>query len=126
MPVKVLLADDTDLGRRSIRGVLEAHSEIELVGVAATFAQATRMSNDLRPQVIVMDLHMPDDAMISPVEVKSLLNSGTARLLVVSIWRDEQANVLADKFGSFTLLGKSDLDKTLVPAILEKAKNQAV
>jgi len=124
MPVKVLLADDTDLGRRSIRGVLEAHSEIELVGVAATFAQATRMSNDFRPQVIVMDLHMPDDAMISPVEVKSLLNSGTARLLVISIWRGEQANVLADKFGSFTLLGKSDLDKTLVPAILEKAKNQ--
>jgi chemotaxis response regulator CheB len=124
MPIKVLLADDTDLGRQSIRGILEAHSEIELVGVAANFAQATQMSNDLRPQVIVMDLHMRDGAMISPVEVKSLLNSGATRLLVISIWRGEQANVLADKFGSFTLLSKSDLDKTLVPAILEKAKNQ--
>jgi two-component system, NarL family, response regulator DevR len=122
MPVKVLLAGDTDLERRSIRNLLESHPEIELVGEAANFPQAMEMSNGIKPQVLVMDLHMPDDALVSPEEIKSLLNSGATRLLVISIWRDEQANVLADKFGSFTLLDKSELDKTLVPAILAKAK----
>jgi two-component system response regulator NreC len=122
MPVKVLLADDTDLQRRCIRSLLESHSEIELVGEAANFPQAMEMSNDLKPQVIVMDLHMPDDAMISPLEVKSLLNSGATGLLVISIWRDQEANVLANSFGAYTLLDKSGLDKKLVPAILAKAK----
>jgi DNA-binding NarL/FixJ family response regulator len=122
MPVKVLLADDTDLERRSIRRILKSHAEVELVGEATNFPQATEMSNDLMPQVFVMNLHMPDDAMISPEEVKSLLNSGRTRLLVISIWKDEEANILANNFGSFTLLDKDDLDKKLVPAILEKAK----
>jgi len=79
------------------------------------------MSNDLKPQVIIADLHMPDEARVSPIEVVTLLNAGASRLVVISIWEDEEANVLADKFGAYTLLDKNDLGNTLVPAILEKA-----
>ena len=79
------------------------------------------MSNDLKPQVIISNLHMPDEALVSPVEVRTLLNSGASRLVVISIWEDEEANILADKFGAYTLLDKRDLRNTLVPAILEKA-----
>jgi two-component system nitrate/nitrite response regulator NarL len=121
MPITVLLAGDKELERQAIRRILETHAEIELVGEATNFPQATQMSNDLKPQVIIADLHMPDEARVSPIEVRSLLNTGATRLLVISIWEDEEANVLADKFGAYTLLDKSDLGITLVPAILEKA-----
>jgi DNA-binding NarL/FixJ family response regulator len=120
MPVKVLLADDTEFVRQAIRRLLEGRPEIEVVGEAANFAQTIQMSNDLKPDVIVMDLHMPDETRISPLEVKSLLNSGTSRLLAISIWQDEDANALADSFGAFTLLDKSDLGNTLIPAILAR------
>ena len=121
MPITVLLAGDKELERQAIRRILETHAEIELVGEATNFPQATQMSNDLKPQVIIADLHMPDEARVSPIEVRSLLNAGASRLVVISIWEDEEANVLADKFGAYTLLDKSDLGITLVPAILEKA-----
>jgi chemotaxis response regulator CheB len=54
MPIKVLLADDTDFVRRAIRRLLEAQSEIEVVGEAANFVETIQMSNDLKPEVIVM------------------------------------------------------------------------
>jgi len=121
MPITVLLAGDRELERQAIRRILETHAEIEVVGVATNFPQATQMSNDLRPQVIISDLHMPDEARVSPIEVRTLLNAGESRLVVISIWKDAEANVLADKFGAYTLLDKDDLGDTLVPAILEKA-----
>ena len=121
MPITVLLAGDKDFERQAIRRLLQTHPEIELVGEAADFPQATQKSNDLKPQVVILDLHMPDEARLSPVEVRTLLNSGASRLLVISIWEDEEANVLADNFGAYTLLDKNELGSTLVPAILEKA-----
>ena len=121
MPITVLLAGDKELERQAIRRMLETHAEIELVGEATNFPQATQMSNDLKPQVIIADLHMPDEARLSPLEVRTLLNSGASRLVVISIWEDEEANVLANKFGAYTLLDKNNLGDTLVPAILEKA-----
>ena len=117
----MLLAGDKDVERQAVRRILQAHPEIEVVGEATNFPQATQMSNDLKPQVIISNLHMPDEALVSPVEVRTLLNSGASRLVVISIWEDEDANVLANKFGAYTLLDKRDLRNTLVPAILEKA-----
>jgi len=121
MPITVLLAGDKDFERQAIRRLLQTHPEIAFVGEATDFPQATQMSNDLRPQVVILDLHMPDEARVSPIEVRSLLNSGASRLLVISVWEDAEANVLANKFGAYTLLDKGDLSSTLVPAILEKA-----
>jgi DNA-binding NarL/FixJ family response regulator len=121
MPITVLLAGDREFERQAIRRILQAHAEIELVGEATNIAQATQMSNDLKPQVILADLHMPDEARVSPIEVRTLLNAGASRLLVISIWEDEEANVLANNFGAYTLLDKNDLGHRLVPAILAKA-----
>ena len=121
MPITVLLAGDKEVERQAVRRILQANSEIELVAEATNFPQAVQMSNDLKPQVIISNLHMPDEALVSPVEVRTLLNSGASRLVVISIWEDEEANVLADKFGAYTLLDKNNLGDTLVPAILEKA-----
>jgi len=121
MPITVLLAGDRELERQAIRRILQAHAEIELVGEATNFPQATQMSNDLKPQVIIADLHMPDEARVSPIEVVTLLNAGASQLLVISIWEDEEANVLSNNFGAYTLLDKNDLGRALVPAILAKA-----
>ncbi len=114
MPIKVLLADDSDLMRRTIRRFLNDHPEVELVGEAADFAQTVQMTNDLKPQVIVMDLHMAED---SSLDVKSHLGCGASRLLAISISNDKDAWTLAESFGAATLLDKSELFGELIPAI---------
>src|SRR3984893_9918634 len=105
MPIKVLLADDSDVVRRAIRSLLEAQPEVELVGEAADFAQTIQMANKLKPQVIVMDLHMSEETSVKALNVKSLLNHGSL-LLATSFSYDEDAKALAESFGAVTLLDK--------------------
>ena len=118
MPIKVLLADDSSIVRRAIRRVLDTQPEIELVGEAADFAQAIQMTHDLTPDIIVMDLHMPDENRVDPLEVKSKLNHGV-RTLAISMWNDEDAQILAHLLGAVSLLDKAYLGTRLVPAIMQ-------
>jgi two-component system response regulator DevR len=118
IPIKILLADDSKVVRRGIRQLLSAQTEIAIVGEAASFAQTIQMASDLRPQVIVMDLHMPDDIAITPEEVKSRL-SNDFRVLAISVWNDEDTKELAENLGAAVLLDKMDLASTLVPTIMQ-------
>jgi chemotaxis response regulator CheB len=118
MPIKVLLADDSDVVRRAIRRLLEDQPEIELVGEAADFAQTIEMANELKPQVIVMDLHMPNETKITPQAVKSHLNHGSL-LLAISFWSSEDARALAESYGAVALLDKKDLSNKLIPTIMQ-------
>lgn len=121
MATRVLLADDATVMRRLIRELLEVRPEIEVVGEAGDFAQTMRMASDLKPDVVVMDLHMPSGIRAAPAEVKTHLKSCGSRLLAISIWNDEDSRDLAREFGATILLNKLDLGETLAPAILHLA-----
>jgi len=118
MRIRVLLADDSEITRRAIRGLLEAQPEVELVGEAVDFAQTIEMANDLKPQVIVMDLHMPDETKITPQDLKSQLNQDSL-LLAISLWDDVDTKALADRLGAAILLDKKDLGNELFPTIMQ-------
>ena len=118
LSVRILLADDSEIVRRGIRQLLASRSEIEIVGEATDFAQTIRMVRDLRPQVVVLDLHMPDEHKISPEELKSHLNQGLG-VLAISIWNDDDSRELAESFGASVLLDKMNLADTLIPTILQ-------
>ena len=116
--IKVLLADDSEIVRRGIRQLLANCAEIEIVGEAADFAETIRMAKDLNPRVVILDLHMPDQKVISPQEIKSNLNHGS-QVLAISIWNDDDSRELAERLGAAVLLDKMDLATALVPAIIQ-------
>ena len=115
MPIKVLVADDSDIVRRAIRQLFSEHPEIELVGEATDFSQTIRMANDLKPQVVVMDLHMGDGDRLT--DVMPHLSACTSRIVAISIWNDEKTKELAESFGAVTLLDKMNLSDELIPTI---------
>jgi DNA-binding NarL/FixJ family response regulator len=117
MSIKILLADDSEIVRRGIRQLLSAETEIEIVGEAADFAQTIQMVSDVKPEVIVLDLHMPGETSFSPQAVKSRLNHGS-QLLAISLSNDEEAKALAESFGASVLLDKMNLADTLIPSIV--------
>lgn len=59
MPIRVLIVDDHPIVRHGLRMYLDVDPEIEIVGEAADGAQAVRVAEQLRPDVILMDLLMP-------------------------------------------------------------------
>jgi hypothetical protein len=82
------------------------------------------MSKDLKPEIIVMALRMPDDADINPLQVKSLFSSLESRLLAISVWHDEENNQLAESFGAVTLIDKMGLARRLLPTIAQLASTK--
>jgi DNA-binding NarL/FixJ family response regulator len=58
--IRVLLADDHPVVREGLRGMLAAEPDIEVVGEAASGPEAVTLAARLRPDVILMDLRMPD------------------------------------------------------------------
>ena len=117
MPVTVLLADDATVVRNAIRTLLAIWPEIDLVGEAADFPQAIEMMNDLKPQVIVMELQIARRA--DPSEVRDRLSK--AKVLAISLSNDVESKELADSYGAVVLLDKMNLYEELVPTIVKVA-----
>jgi len=56
---RIVIADDHELVRRGIRSILTAHRSWQVVGEASDGAQAARLTENLRPHVLIMDVTMP-------------------------------------------------------------------
>jgi len=118
MPIKVLLADDCDFMRRAIRRTLEEEPRIEVVGEASNFAKTIQMIADFKPDVLLLDLHLPEERHFAPEMVKSQLVS-VEKVVAVSFSNDDEAKDLAKSYGAAALLDKMSLYHELVPTIMQ-------
>ncbi len=59
-PIKLLLVDDHAMFRDGLRAVLEHERDLRVVGEAGDCATAICLAAELKPDVILMDLHLPD------------------------------------------------------------------
>jgi DNA-binding NarL/FixJ family response regulator len=114
---KVLLADDSDVICRAIAKLRNEEPSTELVGEAKGFAETIQLAKELRPDALVMDLHMSDEREYSPESVRFQLSMHSGCIVAISVWNDEQAKALAKRFGALVLLDKVTLYSELIPAI---------
>lgn len=112
-PIRVLLVDDHALLRAGFRTILDTQADITVVGEAATGAEAVTLAARLRPDVITMDVQMPD---MDGIEATSRLVAdpaiGAAIAIVTTFDRDDYLYRALDAGASGFLLknaGAEDL-----------------
>jgi len=119
VPIKVLLADDSQIIRNPIVRLLREEKAIEIVGEASDFAETLQKSASMRPDVVVLDLHMPDHFKFSAEAISAGLHSSARYVLAISAWNDEETKTLAQTYGANATLDKFKLNEELIPAILQ-------
>lgn len=87
-PVRVVLADDQPLVRSGLRLVMADHPDLEVVGEAATGAEAVQLVRDMDPDVVVMDIRMPG---MDGIEATRLITAGptATRVLVLTTFDED-------------------------------------
>jgi DNA-binding NarL/FixJ family response regulator len=117
MSTKVLLADDSAVMRAPIAQLLKEEPGMELVGEAATFAEMIQLTTTLNPDILLLDLYMPDEHEWPPEFVKAQVAQHRPCIIAISVYIDEKAHGLAASFGARVLLDKTNLFSELIPAI---------
>ena len=116
--ITVLIADDTDLMRLTIAGLLSRDPRIKVVAEAANYSQTLELALALQPDILLLDLHMPDECEHPPETVKNLILQNTSCVLAISIWNDKPAKLLAESLGAKVLIDKAKMARELIPTIL--------
>jgi DNA-binding NarL/FixJ family response regulator len=117
MAIRVLIADDSAVMRDAIARTLQVDPALEVVGEATSFAETLKQASTLNPDIVLLDLHMPDESRYLPEIVKGPLLENTGCILAISVWNDEKAKALAKNIGAVALLDKAHLFSNLISSI---------
>ncbi|HEX7361463.1 MAG TPA: response regulator transcription factor [Bryobacteraceae bacterium] len=121
--ITILLADDHSLVRRGFRRLLEDDEAMKVIGEASNGVEAIRMAYELKPQVVVMDLSMPElDGVQATKEIVKHL-PGTD-VLVLSMHAEDNYVRNALDAGAKGYLLKSAIDVDLIGAIRAVAEGK--
>ena len=97
--IRVVVADDHHVVRRGLTGLIDSADDLEVVGVATNGAEAVELVRELRPDVALMDLQMPE---VDGVEATR--------------------TILAEELGTEVLVLTSFSDQARIRALLELAR----
>ncbi|UCG30673.1 MAG: response regulator transcription factor [candidate division WOR-3 bacterium] len=123
MSIKILLADDHTLFREGMRSLLQKELNIRIIGEAENGREAVKLALELKPDVIVMDITMPD---LNGMEATRKIRKAIPQIKVICLSMHSDRRYVVDMFraGASGYLIKSCAYKELTDAINIVAANQ--
>lgn len=123
--LRILLAEDHPLFRKGMLSLLASVPDFEVVGEAATGDEAVALAADLQPDVVLMDLQMPS---VNGIEATRtiLQESPGIRILVVTLFEDEDSVFMALRAGARGYVLKDADEEEMVMAIRAVGRGEAI
>jgi NarL family two-component system response regulator LiaR len=123
--IRLLIADDHAVVRQGLRFLLSQQADMEMVGESANGAEAVAQATELLPDVVLLDLVMPEmDGITAAREIKRLVPS-THILMLTSYHEDEQI-FRAMKAGARSYVLKDAEPDALIAAVRAAARGESV
>lgn len=122
--VRLLIVDDHPVVREGLRAVLGTEPDIDVVGECGSGTEAVRLAADLRPDVVLMDLRLPD---LDGVEAtRRIVAAGSAGVLVLTTYDTDGDIVRAVAAGATGYLLKDCPRQELTAAVRAAARGETV
>jgi len=114
--LRILIADDHEIVRKGLRSLLESHAGWQVCGEAADGWEAVRQAEELNPDIIALDIGMPN---LNGLDAgRRILDSNpNAKILFLTIYDTDQAARTAVQMGAMGLILKSDAARELLVAV---------
>lgn len=124
-PIHLLIADDSAPFRAGLRSLLLAVDDIVIVGEAVSGAQAVQLAKELQPDVILMDLQMPD---VNGIEATRQIvhTSPHIRILMLTMFEEDDSVFAALRAGARGYLLKGALKAEIVRAVRAVHNGEAI
>lgn len=113
--IKLLIADDHAILRQGLRRILEAEPDMSVIGEAATGTDAVKRAKQLKPDVVIMDISMPEQDGIE--SMRQIVRAAISRVLILTVHLEHQMISEAVAAGASGYLAKDSLDHELVSAV---------
>ena len=122
MAIRIMLVDDHSVVRQGLRLFLKYDPELEVVGEAADGAEALRLAREIKPDVVLMDVEMPE---MDGIEAAAALRTAVSQsaVVILSIHDDAQTRVRAQAAGAVAFVEKRGATDHLLAAIRQAARN---
>jgi DNA-binding NarL/FixJ family response regulator len=122
MSIRVLLVDDQELFRAGVAVIIDAQPDMEVVGQAADGFEAVRLVDDLQPDVVLMDIRMPEmDGVEATRQVfapdRAARRSQPVRVVVLTTFNLDDRAATAIRYGASGFLLKDTTPAQLADAI---------
>ncbi|MBG0828346.1 response regulator transcription factor [Planomonospora sp. ID67723] len=123
--LRLMIVDDHPVVREGLRGMLEADPGLTVAGEAASGDEAVVRARELVPDVILMDLRMPDGDGVSAIS-RILADRPGSRVIVLTTYETDQDIVRAVEAGAAGYLLKDTSRADLLAAIAAAARGETV
>lgn len=123
-PIRVLLADDHDLFREGLAGIIDAQEDMQVVGEAYDGLEVIVKAEELKPDLILMDIQMPGcDGLEATLKIKKELPETTIVMLTV---RDDEEKLFdAIRYGAQGYLLKNIRSRELLEMLRGAVQGEA-
>ncbi|GGT24523.1 response regulator transcription factor [Streptomyces purpureus] len=125
-PIRVVLADDERMVRTALRVILDAEPDVEVAGEASTGAEAVSVVREVRPDVVLMDVRMPEIDGIRATEQILATMERPPRIVVVTTFENDAYVYDALRVGAAGFVLKRSAADELVSAVRLVARSDSL